>query len=303
MVPRIAGLFKIRLAQVGAETEPGQIIHGGAAPGAESCEANVRGGRPHFASRYELVRAVRGKALIALPNREVELKAGDLLLIDKGVEYAETAANPPREYELFRCHVHRNVALLSQTTFSPPSTLKTLGPLELTGRTDLESIAVAISCELAGREWGWESSVRGLLRYLSSILVRQLAHNGTLELGLAESPAAKDDRHSWSIIHSVLEYCETNYRRQVSLREVAGAVGYSPSYVSRLVSRHLGRSLSGHLRELRMATARHLLESPNTSVRDVSQALGYTDPAHFSRAFSRAIGLSPQSYRRRLGGL
>jgi len=142
-----------------------------------------------------------------------------------------------------------------------------------------------------------------LLRYLTSILVRRLAHNGTLELGLAESPTVKADQHSWSIIRSVLEYCETNYRRQVSLREVAETVGYSPSYVSRLVSRHLGCSLSGHLRELRMATARHLLESPNTSVRDVSQALGYTDPAHFSRAFSRAIGLSPQSYRRRLGGL
>jgi AraC-like DNA-binding protein len=302
-VSKTARLFKTRLAQVGTETEPGQIIHAVAAPRGGSWEADVREGRPQCTNRYELVRIVSGKALIALPNREVELKAGDLLLIGKGVEYTETWADPPRPYELFRCSLHRNLALLSQTTGTHPSAFHTLGPLELTGRADLESIAAAMSCELAGREWGWESSVRGLLRYLVSILVRRLERNGTLELGLAESPTVKADQHSWGIIHSVLEYCETNYRRQVSLREVADAVGYSPSYVSRLVSRHLGRSLSDHLRELRMATARHLLESPDTSVRDVSQALGYTDPAHFSRAFSRALGLSPQSYRRRLGGL
>jgi len=84
---------------------------------------------------------------------------------------------------------------------------------------------------------------------------------------------------------------------------VADALGYSPSYLSRLVTRHLGRSLSEQVQSRRMKEARHLLENSDLSVSAVSDELGYSDPAHFTRAFNRATGISPKAYRRRLGGL
>jgi len=111
------------------------------------------------------------------------------------------------------------------------------------------------------------------------------------------------DPRTWNIVRTVLEYCEGNYRKGIGLKEVAEALGYSPSYLSRLVTRHLGRSLSQQVQSRRMEAARHLLENSDLPVSAVADELGYSDPAHFSRAFNRATGISPKAYRRRLGGL
>ena len=35
-------------------------------------------------------------------------------------------------------------------------------------------------------------------------------------------------------------------------------------------------------------------------VAEIAYVLGYSDPAYFSRAFGRAMGVSPREYRRRL---
>jgi AraC-like DNA-binding protein len=110
------------------------------------------------------------------------------------------------------------------------------------------------------------------------------------------------DPRAWRIIQAALGYCEANFRRPLRLAEVASAVGYSPSYLSRMVSSHLGYTLSDHLRQLRVSAARDLLENSEMTISEIARSLGYADPAHFSHAFSRAEGLSPKGYRERLWG-
>ena len=50
--------------------------------------------------------------------------------------------------------------------------------------------------------------------------------------------------------------------------------------------------------EARFEAATGLLKEPNPMVTDIAFDLGYTDVAHFSRAFSRWAGVSPREYRR-----
>lgn len=294
----VAEVFKKRLLWLARNGEPALIIHSGAV-GVEHREP-VEGCRfSHVADHYEIVSPVRGKSCIALPNRTVELEPGELLLIEKGVNHSEIMAEPPEAYEIFWCHVRGSSALLTETRFFPPSTWKSVGPVELGGRSDLESIAAAIASELTARQWGWENSARGLLYYLISIVVRRLDRAQDAKLRFPESPTVHADPRTWGIVRGVLEWCEANSRKGVRLKDVADAVGYSPSYLSRLISRHLGRSLSEHLHRRRMEAAKQLLEGSDLPVRRVAEQLGYADPAHFSRAFARAVGVPPQTYRRR----
>lgn len=298
----VAQTFRRRLVKLAAETDPGRIIRGGH----ESPEPQraARGSRyTHVADHFELVSSIEGRTRIALPDRVVELAPGDLLLIERGVSHSEIVAEPIQPYEVFWFHVRGNSALLTETKYDPPSTWTPVGPLELSGRVDLESLAEAVASELAAQDWGWQGCVEGLLHYLCSIVVRRLDREGAGGLRFAESPAVQADARTWNIVRSVLEYCEGNYRKGIGLKEVAAALGYSPSYLSRLVSRHLGRPLSEQIHNRRMEAAKQLLENPDLSVGGVAEHLGYSDPAHFSRAFNRATGLSPKAYRRRLGGL
>ena len=49
-----------------------------------------------------------------------------------------------------------------------------------------------------------------------------------------------------------------------------------------------------------MREARRQLAYTSLQVASIAYTLGYADPAHFSRAFSRVEGLSPRAFRERL---
>ncbi|MBY0279272.1 AraC family transcriptional regulator [Candidatus Binatia bacterium] len=64
-----------------------------------------------------------------------------------------------------------------------------------------------------------------------------------------------------------------------------------------------GWTYSDLLDDLRRRTALRMLEDPSTKIIDVAVALGYSDAAHFTRAFHRWCGMSPIAYRRALRGV
>ncbi len=298
----VAETFRERLIGLAASADPKRIIRGG--QDATATQETARGSRyTHVADHYEFVWPVQGSTRIALPDRVVELQTRDLMLIEYGVAHSEIVTEPLAAYEVFWFHVRGNAALLTETRFTPPETWTPAGPIEVSGRVDLQNLASAIASELAARAWGWEEAVRGLLHYLVAIVVRRLDRTDASALHVEELPVVQADPRTWGIVRQVLEYCEEHYRQGVGLKEAAAALGYSPSYLSRLVSRHLGHSFSEHLHNRRVQAAKHLLENPDLAVNEVAQQLGYSDPAHFTRAFTRATGLSPKAYRRRLGGL
>lgn len=301
-MPSPVEVFREKLIWLAAEADPQRIIRAG--NGSAETEPAATGSRySHVADHYEIVAPVRGRTRIALPDRVTDLEVGDVLLIERGVPHSEIAAELSGPYEVFWFHLRQQSALLTETRFVPPDTWTPVGPLELSGRVDLENVAAAIASETATRSWGWEGCVRGLLHYLCSIVIRRLDREGLGATRVPEPPAIQADPRTWTIVRSVLEYCEANYRKGIGLTEVAAALGYSPSYLSRLVTRHLGRSLTEHVLGRRTEAAKQLLANPQLSVGEVADQLGYSDPAHFSRAFMKATGLSPRVYRQRLSGL
>lgn len=115
-----------------------------------------------------------------------------------------------------------------------------------------------------------------------------------------ESPVIAADARKWHVIHAVLDFCAANFRRGISREEVARAVGYSPGHLSHLFSTHLGQTLADHIRNLRITESKRLLARSDSTIHEVARAVGYSDPAHFTRAFNRAVGISPRAYRQSL---
>jgi len=58
-----------------------------------------------------------------------------------------------------------------------------------------------------------------------------------------------------------------------------------------------------YCRAVRIARARELLEAGTTPLKTIADVLGYGDVSSFARAFRRAHGLPPGTYRQRHGGL
>lgn len=83
----------------------------------------------------------------------------------------------------------------------------------------------------------------------------------------------------------------------LSLAGIAGAVGYTPNYLTDLSREHTGRSLGKWIADIRMTRARHELETTNLPIAEIGAACGYDDPAYFSRAFRRMHGVPPATWR------
>jgi transcriptional regulator GlxA family with amidase domain len=85
--------------------------------------------------------------------------------------------------------------------------------------------------------------------------------------------------------------------RPTSRAALAKLAGLSPSRFHELFLAVLRCSPMAYVAERRMQRARQLLVTTARPVREIADIVGYGDPYHFSRAFKRSSGESPQAYR------
>ena len=92
------------------------------------------------------------------------------------------------------------------------------------------------------------------------------------------------------------EYLATHLDGRARLGDLARKLGYSASHVSTLIRRATGRSFVALRRRLRFERACALLRD-GASVKEAALAAGFDDPAYFSRAFKRRVGMAPSAWR------
>jgi AraC-like DNA-binding protein len=84
----------------------------------------------------------------------------------------------------------------------------------------------------------------------------------------------------------------------VDIQLAAGRMGTSVRTLQRRL-RATGVTYADVVQQARCAAARHMLKERRRRIGDVARLLGYSDPAHFTRAFQRWMGITPRDFRRR----
>lgn len=82
-----------------------------------------------------------------------------------------------------------------------------------------------------------------------------------------------------------------------TIREVARALGISPSHLRARFQASCGVSIGRHLRRLRLEQACGLLRLGPQRVSEIAEQCGFSSIYSFSRAFRMAYGVSPLAYR------
>jgi AraC-like DNA-binding protein len=115
-----------------------------------------------------------------------------------------------------------------------------------------------------------------------------------------ELAAAKKRTLPADFITSVTQLIETFILAgQGDIDQVATATGLSSRTLQRKL-RACGTSYSRLALEVRVHLAKRWLGDADKLLSDIASALGYSDPANFSRAFRGVTGLSPKAYREKL---
>jgi len=99
------------------------------------------------------------------------------------------------------------------------------------------------------------------------------------------------------ILRNALDYIHEHYSEQLTLNDVAEHVYVSPSYLSRMFKKELGKNFVDYLNGLRIEKAKELLMDPKYKTYEVAEIVGIPDAHYFSRLFKKYEGVSPTEYR------
>jgi two-component system, response regulator YesN len=107
--------------------------------------------------------------------------------------------------------------------------------------------------------------------------------------------------HQDTVVGELLAYIESRLDQPIALTEAAAAVYRSTSSVSHLCQKHLGTTFKRLVAELRVAHAEERMRTiPGITVKEAAYAVGYDDPAYFSRVYRSVRGRPPSAFLKNL---
>ncbi|MBL0371646.1 helix-turn-helix domain-containing protein [Rhizobium sp. KVB221] len=100
-----------------------------------------------------------------------------------------------------------------------------------------------------------------------------------------------------AILQRFRQSVEMNYRQRRTISEYADELGISTDRLHAICQRTLARSPLELVHDRLLQEAKLRLERAAHDVQDISDSLGFRDPANFSQFFKRKTGVSPTKYR------
>jgi len=115
----------------------------------------------------------------------------------------------------------------------------------------------------------------------------------------AAYPGEPEEVDRDSLVSRVREYVRGRGGGYVSVAEVAGELGYSPSHISARFRREGGVALKTFLDRERGRRAAELVLYSDLNFGRIAYEMGFPDPFAFSRFFKRVHGTGPRAFRAR----
>ena len=104
---------------------------------------------------------------------------------------------------------------------------------------------------------------------------------------------------SYGPFSKAMQHIHEHYQEALNTHDIASMVGLSHRQFNRRFHRFFNTSLCQYLMRVRINAACRLLTETDHSVTGIAGEVGFYDQSHFSRTFTRLMGLSPLKYRKR----
>ncbi|MBP0594130.1 GlxA family transcriptional regulator [Paraburkholderia sp. LEh10] len=153
---------------------------------------------------------------------------------------------------------------------------------------------IDLCLSLVTEDWGHDLAVRVAKR-----LVVYIQREG----GQSQySPYVGVRKDHDPIVGKVLRYVTEHITDSLSIEQLASAVSVSRRTFSRLFAKYAKVTPSAFVEQVRVDTARKLLEETDAPLKTVAFKCGFHSATHMRTTFSRRLNVTPKQYRQRFRG-
>lgn len=163
-------------------------------------------------------------------------------------------------------------------------------PAVIDGTEDMLATIKAIFAAYDGRAFARAHELRARVALLAGLVARGIAAQAPKEGGAPTETALQ--RRFEALV-------DAHYAEHLRVATYADRLGVTPTHLTRVMRTATGQPATAAIQDRIIREARRNLAYSNLSVSQIAYGLGYEDPAHFSRVFRRATGLSPSAFRKK----
>lgn len=122
----------------------------------------------------------------------------------------------------------------------------------------------------------------------------------SMVLNFSNTSLEKDKIHAYhDQLEIVKKMIDANLNIQYSIDKLSKIAGLNTSYLKKYFKEAYNITLFEYAQQQRIKLAKKLLKNPKLTIAIISEKVGYQQSAHFSYAFKRNTGVSPNQYRKK----
>jgi len=220
---------------------------------------------------------------------DVELRPGDAYLIPAGVRHKFDAFHAEGVHAIWMHFTFRLLGGMDLFSLTKPPRVISATQAQR-GREALEAV-------IAAHTESVESSLMLIAR-------RRTAVSNFLELLLEICPPREDIDELVSgskRLERVLAHIHDHFAESICRDDLVRMTNMSITRFHCLFRQVTGMGAMQYLKYRRLQAAQSLLLTTNQPIGEIAAAVGYTDPFHFTRLFTAAVGCSPRVFRKNAG--
>ncbi|WP_238579187.1 AraC family transcriptional regulator [Neobacillus niacini] len=138
---------------------------------------------------------------------------------------------------------------------------------------------------------------RTLFKDNSSLLEQKASLYLLLSELMGQTSIIKGKKQEQDLLHKLITFIQEHFTESISLKSIAGTLGYSYNYLSKYFNDNIRMSFADFLNETRVNYACYLLRYTEKNITEIAYLCGYENIRSFNRNFVKIKLCTPKEYR------
>ncbi|MCR1842680.1 AraC family transcriptional regulator [Murimonas intestini] len=250
----------------------------------------------HWHTGIEIIMPVENGYTVIVGEERLELKEGDIVLINSGIIHS-LEAPPTGERIILQFDTALLYGLKGMETL-----LFMMQPLIFLPNRKEDELYGFIYEKLRKviHEYDSNSAFKEALIYASLIeIFVELGRREVYQIETEEKiPSAKKQVYIEAVM-GACAYINSHYQENLTLEEVAAVSGFSKYHFTRIFKQYMNMTFYEYLNSKRVKRAEELLYNQEMSVTDVAMNSGFSSLSAFNRTFKTLKNCAPSDFRKK----